>query len=195
MNANKTCFIHIRPNQQSTGTVASRGGFTLAWKINDAGDIVIGHPAICIGADHYVKRIGREIAERNLNTKPAIVTIGVAKITEYALSTVQHILHPKAPFTLVAKNEIMSKINDMVTKELLATMSSNWFELVVNTAFRFQGDDKECSLSFQGVDGAITTFRVKEPKPVVIVPEAEVVPVVAETEEVQAVDPGYASAV
>lgn len=169
MNANKTCFIHIRPKQQSTDNVASRGGFTVAWKITDAGDIVIGHPAICIGADHYVKRIGREIAERNLNTKPAIQTIPSAAIGEYALSAVPHILHPKAPFTLIAKNTIIQLINDMITEDRLNTMSSNWFELVVNSTFRAVGDDKEFALSFFEIDGTTkVTFRVKESKPVVL---------------------------
>lgn len=171
MNANKTCFIHIRPTQQGTENVASRGGFTLAWKITDTGDIVIGHPAICIGADHYVKRIGREIAERNLNTKPAIQTIPSDAVGEFALSTVKHILHPKAPFTLVAKNQIIEHINKLITEDRLNTMSSNWFELAVNSTFRATGDDKEFALTFYEIGGDVKiTFRVKEPKAVVVLP-------------------------
>lgn len=169
MNANKTCFIHVRPKQHGAETVASRGGFTVAWKITDAGDIVIGHPAICIGADHYVKRIGREIAERNLNTKPAIKTITSDQLTNYALMGLPHMLHPKLPFTMNAKNKVVEAIKEMIVGDRMNTMSSNWFELVVQSVFRMEGDSKASSLTFYNEDGShATTFHIKEPKPVVI---------------------------
>lgn len=162
MNANKVCFIHVRPNTQNQAPneashLLAKGGFTVAWKITDAGDIILGRPAICIGVDHYEKAIGRDIATKNLTDLAPIVTIPASAIASFRATIPAAMMHPDAPFSKAGKDRLLALLTELSNENPLENLSSNFYERLVQNQFRVDQDEEYFSIMFRGGDG----FTVK----------------------------------
>lgn len=136
MKNGKICFIHFRNTENGVDQPLSKGGATVAWRINpDSGDIEIGAPAVCSPADNYVKSVGRDIALLNLvgnksqgvEAKPLAVSVpkaeyvdSMSKELDYNLSA--PVLTPELIYAL--KATAFGFLEDGI----FSVANSTWFE-------------------------------------------------------------------
>jgi hypothetical protein len=144
LKTGKTCFIHFRNENQlaadAGGKLESKGGATVAWRFDTNGDILVGAPAVCSPDDVYIKSVGRQVAEWQLNNptdkKPLAFVIPKAEYLEM-LTAGAETFNRMVDLTPVARARLINEALGMIADDPLSFVNSSWFETRVRERLAF----------------------------------------------------------
>jgi hypothetical protein len=141
MIKNKVYYIHAREQDPVTGQFNHLGGVTIAWKVDDEGNIVVGQAARCREDERFVKSYGRDQALENLENKPAYFYIPKQNLRNVAASAGIVVMNFPT-LTPFARAELTEKFCELTyDQDLTEVMGSNWYEEQVRTRLMF-GDNR-----------------------------------------------------
>lgn len=130
MIKNRIYYVHAR-QYDSNGEVAGNGGATIAWEVNEAGDLVIGQPAYCSKADRYVREIGRGLARVNLLGKAPLLIISAEDMAVETNAVIEQMSNMQKVFSVSVVSRLLK---DFVTaNDEAALLSTGYYEYIVRT--------------------------------------------------------------
>lgn len=135
-------FIHLR-NHNEEGEVLPKGGFTIAWFMDEEGDICVGHPAICHKDDLYNKSIGRGIAlDLLMNAEEYAFYIPC----EYIIDEACHAALCQNDYIMIKSlyEEVKEAVfNRMIEEGVENTMSMHFFDNLVREGIQQHYSEEE----------------------------------------------------
>jgi hypothetical protein len=132
MQIGKIYFIHLRDINKATGHYEQKGGATVAWKVEENGDLIIGHPALCHSNDNFVKSHGRDVAGHNLVNLLPLEVYTAAELASIALAAGIPSLN-FSTLTPAARIILISKLAEIAGRDIAGTMSTQWFESFIRS--------------------------------------------------------------
>ena len=128
MIKNRVYFVHARIHADGD-EVSTHGGATVAWKVNENGDIVIGQPTICSKADRFVRSVGREQALANLNADKILQTVPASQVALEAENVVRSMVGSQRVFSTTVLYGLLA---GQIDQEGVASIfSTSWYEFLV----------------------------------------------------------------
>lgn len=132
MQTGKIYFIHLRDVNKETGHYEQKGGATVAWKVEENGDLIIGQPALCHSNDNFVKAYGRDVAGFNIENMEPIEVYSATDLAAIALAAGIAAFN-YTTLTPAARVILMAKLAEIVELDVAGTMSTQWFESFIRS--------------------------------------------------------------
>lgn len=131
----KTCFIHLREVQTiytERGLAQEfkhTGGVTLAWEVDEFGNLVVGAPARCLPTERFVKSEGRDYASKNLEEYAPLLVITPNELAATAIAQTVLSFDTVTAMVPSARKALIQQVIHQITEEGVdVVMASSWYE-------------------------------------------------------------------
>jgi hypothetical protein len=144
----KTCFIHLRDvhtiygERGLTQEFKHTGGVTLAWEVDEFGNLIVGAPARCLPTERFVKSEGRDYALKNLNDFAPLLLITPGELAATAIA--QSVLSFDTVTAMVPsmRKSLVDMIAARIKLEGVDTvMGSSWYEDRIRERIEFKNNN------------------------------------------------------